>query len=391
MDLEHSPQEIAFRRRVREWLAENVPRAPRPRDDREAVAYDKAWQRRLYEGDFAGISWPAAYGGAGLTPFQLVIWLEEAARAGAPHPGAMGIALNHAGPTLIARGSEAQKKTYLQKILCGETVWCQGFSEPGAGSDLAALTTRARIDGDHLVVDGQKMWTSYGHHATYQELLVRTDPASKRHKGLTWVICDMRSPGLQIQPIKNMMGECHVNMTFYDNVRIPLENVVGGIGEGWSVAMSTLSFERAIYFMPEMLSLVRKVEGLIALAGRTRLENGRLASEDDAIASRLAAVKAKALALRALAVLLASRLTREGQPGPEGSMIKLYVTTTYKEIATLAGEILGWKFLEYGEDRTSNPWTYEYMWSWALTISGGSSEIQREIIADHVLGLPRAR
>jgi alkylation response protein AidB-like acyl-CoA dehydrogenase len=391
MDLVYSAEEIALRDKIREWLATNVPRTRRPPEGKDAAEFDQAWQRRLFDGGFAGISWPAAYGGAGLSPFQLVIWLEEAARANAPHPGAMGIALNHAGPTLIVRGSEAQKKIYLQPILRGETIWCQGFSEPGAGSDLAALTTRADIEGDHLVVNGQKMWTSNAHHATYQELLVRTDPASKRHKGLTWVICDMSSPGLEIKPIKNMMGERHVNMVFYDNVRIPLTNVVGGIGEGWSVAMSTLSFERAIYFMPEMLSLVRKVEALICVARRTRLEDGRLASEDDAIAAKLAAVKAKTLALRAVAVTIASRLTRQGQPGPEGSMIKLYVTTTYKEIAALAAEILGWNFLEYGEDRTSNIWTYEYMWSWILTISGGSSEIQREIIADHVLNLPRAR
>jgi alkylation response protein AidB-like acyl-CoA dehydrogenase len=235
------------------------------------------------------------------------------------------------------------------------------------------------------------MWTSNAHYATYQELLVRSDVGSKRHKGLTWIICDMRSAGIQIQPIKNMMGERHVNMIFYDNVRIPLENVVGGLGNGWSVAMSTLSFERAIYFMPEMLSLVRKVERLIQLASRVRLENGRLAIDDDSIAANLANMKAKTLAMRALAATIASRLTQQGQPGAEGSITKLYVTTTYKELAALAAEILGWEFLEYAEERTSNPWTYEYMWSWVLTISGGSTEIQREIIADQMLNLPRAR
>jgi len=391
MDLNYSAEEVAFRTRVREWLATNVTSDGRPTDELSAAEYDRQWQRKLFEAGFAGISWKAEYGGAGLTPYQLLIWFEEAARAHAPHPGAMGIALNHAGPTIMVRGTELQKQKYLLPILKGETIWCQGFSEPGAGSDLAALATRGEVDGEHLIVNGQKMWTSNAHVATYQELLVRTDPTSRRHQGLTWLICDMDSPGLDIRPIKNMMGEHHVNMLFYDNVRIPLANVVGGLGNGWSVAMSTLSFERAIYFLPEMLSLGDKVQLLIELARTTKLENGVLAIDDGEIAGRLARLIAKTHALKALAVTVASRLTSQSQPGPEGSMIKLFVTTTYKEIAALAGDILGWEFLEYGADRASNRWTYEYMWSWILTISGGSSEIQREIIADHVLKLPRAR
>jgi alkylation response protein AidB-like acyl-CoA dehydrogenase len=391
MDLEHSPQDLSFRVRVREWLAANVPDTPRPTEGILAADYDRAWQKKLFAGGFAGITWPAEFGGAGLTPFQLLIWFDELGRAHAPHPGSMGIALNHAGPTIIVRGSEAQKKQYLTPILRGDTIWCQGFSEPGAGSDLAAISTRGEQVGDELIVNGQKMWTSNAHHASYQELLVRTDPQSKRHYGLTWVICDMNSPGITITPIKNMMGEHHVNMMFYDNVRIPIHNVVGGVGNGWSVAMSTLAFERAIYFLPEMLSMTDKVESLIKVACQVRFDNGLLAIDDGEIAGRLARIKAKSLALRALAVTVAGRLTKQNQPGPEGSMTKLYVTTTYKELAALAGDILGWDFMEYGDTRESNRWTYEYMWSWVLTISGGSSEIQREIIADHVLKLPRAR
>lgn len=391
MDLDFTDDEIAFRHKVRGWLLANVPEHPRPPEDSQAADYDRAWQRKLYDGGFAGLSWPAEYGGAGLTPLQMFIWFEEVARARAPHTGAMGIAINHAGPTIIVRGSDDQKQRYLRPILKGETIWCQGFSEPGAGSDLAAIKTRAEVIGDHLLVNGQKMWTSNAHHAVYQELLVRTDPGSTRHNGLTWVVCDMNTPGIDIKPIKNMMGERHVNMVFYDDVRIPLENVVGGIGNGWSVAMSTLAFERAIYFIPEQLSLLEKVETLIDMARKTRLETGILAIEDSEIAAKLARLKAKALSLRAQAVTVVGRLSRGGQPGPEGSMTKLYVTSTYKEIATMAMEILGLDSLDYDEDRTSNPWTYEYMWSWVLTISGGSSEIQREIIADRVLNLPRAR
>jgi alkylation response protein AidB-like acyl-CoA dehydrogenase len=235
------------------------------------------------------------------------------------------------------------------------------------------------------------MWTSNAHHATYQELLIRTDPESKRHKGLTWLICDMRTPGIEIKPIKNMMGERHVNMIFYDNVRIPVSNVVGEMGDGWAVAMSTLAFERGIYFVPEMLSMIEKVQQLTDLAGNLRLENGKLAIEDGAIAARLAVMKAKTLALRALCISTVSSSRTARQPGPEGSMVKLYVTTTYKELSQLAADIIGIDFLVYDNDRTTNRWTYEYMWSWVLTISGGSSEIQREIIADRVLDLPRAR
>jgi alkylation response protein AidB-like acyl-CoA dehydrogenase len=201
----------------------------------------------------------------------------------------------------------------------------------------------------------------------------------------------MRTPGIEISPIKNMMGERHVNMIFYDDVRIPLANVVGGMGEGWSVAMSTLAFERGIYFVPEMLSMIDKVERITDIARRTRLENGKLASEDDGIMHRLGLLKAKTLALRAICIGTVGSSRQTSQPGPEGSMVKLFVTTVYKELSALAAEIIGLDFLAYDDDRTSNAWTYEYMWSWVLTISGGSSEIQREIIADRVLGLPRAR
>jgi alkylation response protein AidB-like acyl-CoA dehydrogenase len=391
MDLDYSNDEIAFRERARDWLAANVPSDPRPPEGDAAADYDRDWQGRLNEGGFAGINWPSDYGGAGLNGVKQVIWFEELARANGPHQGAMGIAMNHAGPTLIVRGTEAQKSFYLPRILSGETIWCQGFSEPGAGSDLAALTTRGEIDGDHLVINGQKMWTSNAHHATYQELLVRTEPDSKRHRGLTWIICDMRIPGIDIRPIKNMMGERHVNMLFYDDVRIPLENVVGAMGEGWSVAMSTLAFERGIYFVPEQLSLIEKVDLLTQLAGKTRLETGILAIEDREISSRLAQLKAKTLAMRALCITTVGSSRETRQPGPEGSMVKLFVTTAYKELAALAADMIGLDFLIYADDRTSNRWTYEYMWSWVLTIAGGSSEIQREIIADRVLGLPRAR
>jgi alkylation response protein AidB-like acyl-CoA dehydrogenase len=352
MDLNFTAADVRLRAEARAWLAANAPAEPRPAESVAAGQYDRDWQRRLFDGGWAGLNWPVEHGG---------------------------------------RGSEAQKAFHLPLILKGESVWCQGFSEPGAGSDLAAITTRGRVEGDSLIVDGQKMWTSFGHWADYQELLVRTDPDSRRQKGLTWVICDMKAPGIEIRPVLSMSGEHHVNMVFYDNVRIPLANVVGGVGDGWSVAMSTLGFERGTAFLADQVELAHKIERLIALAKKVRLETGGLAIEDDGIAQRLARIKADTMAIRAMTIAGFSRVARSDVPGPEGSMLKLFVTTTYKALSELAAEIAGWSFFDYGDNRHSNRMTYDFMWSWVLTIAAGSSEIQREIIADRVLGLPRAR
>jgi alkylation response protein AidB-like acyl-CoA dehydrogenase len=299
--------------------------------------------------------------------------------------------MRHAGPTLIARGTEAQKAFHLENILKGESLWCQGFSEPGAGSDLAALQTRGDVDGDHIVVNGAKMWTTDAMYADYQELLIRTTPGSQRHKGLTWLICDMKSPGVTIQPIRTMMNDEHVNMVFYDNVRIPVANVVGEIGGGWSTALSTLAFERGLGFIGDQLELYERVSRAIDLAGRVRLEDGSLAIEDSAIAQRLASLKADTLAIKAMTLADIAETDRTGVPGPKGSVMKLMVTGTHKALSEVVGEMLGWEFMEFDGDRNTNPWTYEYLWSWVFSIAGGTSEIQREITADRLLDLPRAR
>jgi alkylation response protein AidB-like acyl-CoA dehydrogenase len=291
MDLVYTLEQVEFRHKARAWLKDNVP-GPRPSTREDAAAYDKAWQRKLYEGGWAGLNWPKAYGGAALTGIQCLIWFEECERANAPGYGLMSIAQTHAGPTLIARANEDLKTYHLPKILRGETLWCQGFSEPGAGSDLASLKTRGVVEGDHIVVTGQKTWTTGASTADYQELLVRTDPGSQRHKGLSWIICDMRSPGITIRPIRTMMGESAINEVFYDQVRIPISNVVGEIDGGWSVAMSTLAFERGTTFLREQISLSAKVERAIDLARRTRLSDGRLAIDDAVIADKLALLKA---------------------------------------------------------------------------------------------------
>lgn len=392
MNLQETQEDRLFRLEAREWLARNAPSTRRPAETQAARDFDRSWQRRLYDGGWAGVNWPTEYGGRGLSGFRYKIWLEECASAGAPvYPGAMYTGLFHAGPTLIIRGNEAQKSEYLPKILQGEAMWCQGFSEPGAGSDLANLRTRGEIVGDHIIVNGHKTWTSNGHFADYQELLIRTDPESSRHHGLTWVICDMHAPGITVRPIKTMMGDSGINDTFYDNVRIPIANVVGEIGQGWSVAMSTFAFERGIGFIGELIELTEWVEQVIHLARITHLSSGKLAIDDDGLAQRLAAVKAEILALRAMTIGGLAYIEQHGQPGPEGSMMKLAITTAYKKLHQIAAEILGPRLLEYGDDHDAHPWTYRYLASWKMTISGGSNEIQRDVIADRILGLARAR
>jgi alkylation response protein AidB-like acyl-CoA dehydrogenase len=392
MNLPNSEDDREFRARARSWLSANVPRTARPVSGKLAAQFDRDWQYKLYEHGWAGVAWPKQFGGLGLSGLRQVIWYEEAARARAPHHiNSTYIGIMHAGPTLIARGTQEQKSFHLPGILKGEHLWCQGFSEPNAGSDLAALKTRGVVDGSDLVVTGTKMWTTDAQHADYQELLVRTDPGSSRHKGLTWVICDMKLKGIQIKPIRTMLGDEHVNQVFYDEVRIPLTNVVGELNNGWSTAMATLSFERGLGFIGDQLELYERVCRAIDMARQLRLEDGRLAIDDDGIAQRLAALKADTIAIRSMTLAEIAESDRTGDPGPKSSLMKLMVTSTHKALSELVSEFLGWEFLEFNGDRTAHAWTYEYLWSWVFTISGGTSEIQREIIADRLLQLPRSR
>jgi alkylation response protein AidB-like acyl-CoA dehydrogenase len=392
LDLRYSEADREFRAKAREWLKTNVPASPRPGNGQAGARFDRDWQRKLHEHGWAGVAWPKEYGGLGLSGLRQVIWYEELARADAPHHiNATYVGLMHAGPTLIACGTEAQKAFHLPRILSGETLWCQGFTEPNAGTDLAAIKTRGVIDGNEIVVSGAKMWTTDAQFADFQELLIRTEAGSQRHKGLSWVICDMRASGIDIKPIRTMLQDEHVNMVFYDEVRIPLANVVGEVGCGWSTALATLSFERGLGFIGDQLELYERVNRAIDLAARVRLEDGRRAIEDDGIAQRLAAIKADTMAIRAMTLADIAETDRTGMPGPKGSMMKLMVTTTHKALSEVVGEVLGWQFLEFDGDRSAHPWTYDYLWSWVFSISGGTNEIQREITADRVLELPRSR
>ncbi len=383
MDIGFSPEEQEFREQCRDWLQTHIPAEKRPLNADEALDFDKAWQRQLFEAGWAGINWPERYGGRGLSIVQQVIWLEEYARARAPWIGANFVGINHGGPTLIVNASDAQKAFHLPKILKGEAIWCQGFSEPGAGSDLAGIRTKGRIEGDEIVINGSKIWTSFAHVADYQELVLRTEEGSQRHKGLSWVICDMKAPGITVRPIRKMSGQVEFAEVFYDDVRIPLDNVVGGLGNGWAVAMSTLSFERGTGFIADQVKQSQEVDDLIATARAEGLIT------DDRIAEDLAQLKAEVSAVRAMTYRNISEVERRGQPGPEASIIRLFTAELGQRIERMGIRLMGERLLDfrYGDDDL----VHDYLRGFAATIAGGSAQIQRDIIGERMLGLPRSR
>jgi alkylation response protein AidB-like acyl-CoA dehydrogenase len=392
VELVVTAEEREFREQARTWLEENKPREKRPFDGPGVRPFDAAWQRRQFDGGWAGINWPAEFGGRGLSTVEQLIWHEEYARAGAPTIGINFVGINHGGPTIIVRGSDKQKAEYLPKILRGEQIWCQGFSEPGAGSDLASLRTRAHIDGDELVVNGSKIWTSYAQMADRQELLVRTDPDAPKHKGITWVVCHMDLPGITIRPMTTIVGHQDFCEVFYDDVRIPLSNVVGDINDGWSVAMSTLSFERGTAFMRELVQLTETIQRLVLFAQTRPSAIGKgTAYDDDSIRLELGRLRAEVAALRALNLSVVSRSERTVQPGPHGSMVRLAFGLLMQRTHRLAIEILGPDVVDFTEDGPVEPWLLGWLEAFRTTISAGTMDIQRNIIGERVLGLPRSR
>jgi alkylation response protein AidB-like acyl-CoA dehydrogenase len=385
MDLHFSREDMNFRDQARTWLRDNLIRERRPHSGEAMRSFDLAWQRRQFEGGWAGVSWPTEYGGLGLSLTRQLIWHEEYARADAPDNHLCFVALNHAGPTLIASGSEDQKRLHLPKILKGEVIWCQGFSEPNSGSDLASLRTQARVEGDHLVVNGSKIWTSHGHLSDWQELLVRTDPAAPKHKGISWVICDMKSPGITLRPIEIMTSpnQVHFVQCFYDEVRIPLGNIVGQINDGWNVAMSTLGFERGTAQIRDQIRYAYLVEKMIREAHR-RLGSDSPLSNDE-IGARLAQLRADMAAARAMTYMVMSR-AQAGIQDSQSSLMRAMVGETQQRARRLALDILGPYALENPED---DDWVYFYLRSFSITIAAGTAQIQRNIIGERVLGLPR--
>src|SRR6516225_7611176 len=395
MDLNLTREETQFRDELRAWLTANVPsdwETHRLYDGmEERFRFLRRWQKRVHQAGWAGVAWPKEYGGRGARLMEQVIFSEEMARAAAP-PLANVLGLGLIGPAIIAYGTEKQKKRYLPNILSGDEIWCQGFSEPNAGSDLAALRTEARLEGDHFVVNGQKVWNSYGWAADWCALVVRSDPASAKHKGLTVLLVDMNSPGVEVRPLRQMTGESEFNELFFRDVRVPVENVLGKVNDGWTVAMSTLMYERGSYGARLHLLFKRNISRLIQLA-RTVPRNGRTAAEDPLIRQKLAQCLAEIEIMRLNQLRAFSRITATGVPGPEGSIQKIFWSELNQRVQQLAQEILG----PYGQLLAADShavdkgvWPYGYLRTRGNTIEAGTSEVQRNIIGHFVLGLPRS-
>jgi alkylation response protein AidB-like acyl-CoA dehydrogenase len=394
MDLNLTPDEAAFRDELRPWLAANVPKdwnTWREKPLEESFPYLRSWQRKLHEGGWAAVSWPKEYGGRSATLMQQAIFWEEMARVEAP-PMANALGLGLIGPTIIALGTDAQKNRFIPKILSAEEIWCQGFSEPNAGSDLASLQTEARLDVDHYIVNGQKVWTSYGWVGDWCELVVRTDPDVPKHKGLTVLLVDMKAPGVEVRPLRQMTGESEFNELFFRDVRVPVENVLGKVNDGWNVAVSTLMYERGSYGARLHLIFKRNISRLIQLA-RTVRRNGGTAAEDPLIRQRLAQCVAEIEIMRLNQLRAFSRITATGVPGPEGSIQKIFWSELNQRVQQLAQEILGSYGQLLGTDSLAvdkGLWSYGYLRARGNTIEAGTSEVQRNIIGHFVLGLPRS-
>ena len=394
MDLNLTGEEVAFRDEFRSWLAINAPKdwsSWREKPLEESFPYLRTWQRRLHKGGWTAVSWPKEYGGRSATLMQQAIFWEEMARVEAP-PMANALGLGLIGPTIIAYGTEAQKKRFIPRILSADEIWCQGFSEPNAGSDLAALQTEARLDGGHYIVNGQKIWTSYGWVGDWCELVVRSDPVAPKHKGLTVLLVDMKSPGVEVRPLRQMTGESEFNELFFRDVRVPVENVLGKVNDGWNVAVSTLMYERGSYGARLHLLFKRNISRLIQLA-HTVPCNGRTAAEDPLVRQKLAQCLAEIEIMRVNQLRAFSRLTATGVPGPEGSIQKIFWSELNQRVQQLAQEILG----PYGQLLAADShaidkgvWSYGYLRTRGNTIEAGTSEVQRNIIGHFVLGLPRS-
>ncbi|RPF46324.1 hypothetical protein EDD96_2895 [Streptomyces sp. Ag109_G2-6] len=384
MDLSHTEEEQDFRARLRAWLAKvlpELPARPSPDDWPGRRAYDLGWQRRLYDAGYAGLHWPLDAGGRGATPTQHLIFLEETERAGAPYVGANFVGLLHAGPTIAAEGTAGQRARWLPPVLRGEEVWCQGFSEPGAGSDLAALRTRAVRDGDAYVVTGSKIWTSHAEVADWCELLVRTDPAAPKHKGISWLAMPMDAPGVTVRPLRTLAGSAEFAEVFLDEVRVPVANRVGAENDGWRVTMVTLSFERGTAFVGEVVAC-RRTLGALARAARA---NGRW--DDPVLRRRLGRLYGEFGALWRLTQWNVSEAQGSGGvPGIGGSVFKLAYSHARQELYDAAAEVLGAGALSLEEE-----WTAERLSSLSYTIAAGTSQIQRNIVAERILGLPKGR
>ncbi len=380
MDLTFSEQETAFRDELRGWLSANEPGSP-PSDESDDAQYAwrRDWQRRLYDAGWAAPAWPTEYGGRGASLTESAIYFEELGRARVPMAAnTLGLLLG--GPTLMVWGTDTQKERYLSPILSGEEIWCQGFSEPDAGSDLAALKTRAVKDGDDWLVTGQKVWTSGAQYSKWCMLVARSDSEAAKHKGLTYFLMDMEQDAVQVRPLRQITGEAEFNELFIEGARIPDANVIGGVGNGWKVALTTLMNERAGLGFALQIRLRQLLDDVIAVAA----QNGML--EDALYADALAELHVRCESIRLLAWKGLTDVERYGQPGPEGSLVKWLWSDTNQRLTQLAVDIVGPDALTVGEH-----WSYELLRARGNTIEGGTTEVLKNIVAERVLGLPRLK
>ena len=396
MDFNYTEEEREFRQELREWLSSALPEGWgktvfEPEDEEERYQFRMDWDRKLSSGGWAGINWPVEYGGHGATLVERAIFAEEMARAKAPESLNI-IGHNLAGPTILHYGTEAQKARFLPPIIANDDFWCQGFSEPSAGSDLASLRTKAVRNGDKYIVNGQKIWTSYAHYSQWCFALVRTDPEAPKHKGLSFLLIDMTSPGISIRPLRQISGESEFAETFFDNVEVPVENLVGEENDGWRIAMTTLSYERG----PEdclgrQIRFKQELEELLATCAAEPTAHGVLA-DDPVVRQKLGRSIVEVDAMRLVALKSFSRILAGQDRGPDASVIKLYWSHAAQRMNEAALDILGpVAVLTEGDDdaKADGRFQTSYLQSKAFTIYSGSSEIQRNIIGERILGLPR--
>ena len=395
MDFTLTPDQEAFRQRVRSWLQTNIPddwtkfgmsEVPRP----EAYAFLRKWQATLFDAGFIGITWPKEYGGQGLSFVEEMILHQEMALQKAP-PMLNVLGVGMAGPTIIAYGTEEQKQRYPAKILSCEEIWCQGYSEPNAGSDLASLQTRAVKDGEHWVINGQKVWTSLAHIADWMMLLARTDPDAPKHKGITYFLLDMKTPGVSVKPLKQLTGDAEFNEIFFDNVRVHESRVLGGVNNGWAVGLTTLMYERLALGFGLQVRLRISVDQLVDMARRME-KNGRAVTKDPVMRQKLAQLWIDTESLKYTGARAVTKLLKGELPGPEASTGKMMWVETHQRLQELAMEIQGpYSQLARGGAAAidGGMWQYSFLRSRANSIEGGTTEIQKNIIGERVLGLPK--
>ena len=396
MDFTYSPGDLAFRDELRTWIAANLPKGWgqtvfEPEDEDECAHFKLEWERKLYRGGWNGIAWPKKYGGRGASLIEQAIFAEEMARANAPE-GLNIIGRNLVATTLFHHGTEEQRQRYLPKIIAGEEVWCQGFSEPNAGSDLASIRCRAEREGAHFVVNGQKIWTSFAQYAQWCILLVRTDTTLPKHQGISFLLVDMRTPGITIRPLRQISGECEFNETFFDDVRVPAGNLVGDLNGGWKIAMTTLAYERG----PEdslgrQIRFKQDLDKLLETAS-TMTRGDKPVLDDAALRQKLAKSIVDIEVMRLMCLRSFSKALKGTPRGPDSSINKLYWSQVTQSFYETALDTLGPLAPLDGRDPlspSSGRFQLGFLRSKAFTIYSGSSEIQRNIIAERVLGLPR--